>query len=164
MSEAELFWLAEQARDRQRIVEVGSFLGRSTRALADHTEGLVCAVDDWYGPRDAFIPDRTILLGTFRKNLQDKINAGKVLIVQGDHKTVAPWLGHGFKPDMVFIDGDHHYEAVKGDIIAWQQHLKSGGLLCGHDIDRNGVLQAVRELVPDAKTVTGTSIWFHQID
>ncbi len=35
--------------------------------------------------------------------------------------------------DFVFIDGDHHYEAVLLDLEKWVPKLKPGGLLMGHD-------------------------------
>ena len=35
--------------------------------------------------------------------------------------------------DFVFIDAQHHYEAVKEDIRIWHPKIKSNGLLCGHD-------------------------------
>src|SRR5262249_29650597 len=65
-------------------------------------------------------------------------------------------------PDMVFIDGDHRYEAVKRDILKWQPKLKSGGLLCGHDRNWPGVEQAIQELLPSWKPGPGT-LWSCQI-
>ena len=54
--------------------------------------------------------------------------------------------------DFVFIDGQHHYEAVRDDLHAWHPKLRRGGLLCGHDyLDgtlngcRYGVRRAVEE-------------------
>lgn len=35
--------------------------------------------------------------------------------------------------DMVFIDGDHSYKAVKDDIDAWYGHIKTGGIIAFHD-------------------------------
>src|SRR3954470_12383000 len=55
MEEQELVWLAQQAKIHKCIVEIGSLLGRSTRALLDHTEGIVYAFDDWKGPRDMYM-------------------------------------------------------------------------------------------------------------
>lgn len=35
--------------------------------------------------------------------------------------------------DFVFIDGDHAYESIKEDILAWMPKIKNGGILAGHD-------------------------------
>ena len=59
MSEEELVYLAELASDRECIVEIGSWMGRSARAMADNTKGKMYCVDTWqddaYGPA----PDET---------------------------------------------------------------------------------------------------------
>src|SRR5260221_329255 len=49
MSELDWACLATQAGHRRVIVEIGSWYGRSPSALADHTPGVVYAVDDWLG-------------------------------------------------------------------------------------------------------------------
>lgn len=35
--------------------------------------------------------------------------------------------------DLIYIDADHTYDAVKNDLYAWYPKLKSGGILSGHD-------------------------------
>jgi hypothetical protein len=49
--------------------------------------------------------------------------------------------------DIVFLDGDHRYEAITADIRAWLPKVKKGGVLCGHDFTPGwpGVIQAVQE-------------------
>lgn len=37
--------------------------------------------------------------------------------------------------DIVYIDADHRYSAVKTDILIWISKVKNDGLLCGHDYD-----------------------------
>ena len=48
--------------------------------------------------------------------------------------------------DFVYIDGDHSYEAVKKDIIAWIPKVKIGGVICGHDITWTTVQRALVEV------------------
>jgi hypothetical protein len=55
--------------------------------------------------------------------------------------------------DFVYLDAQHHYEAVKEDIRCWLPKIRQGGILAGHDyldgeIDqgRFGVKSAVDEL------------------
>ncbi len=37
--------------------------------------------------------------------------------------------------DLVFIDADHSYEAVRDDIAAWKAKVATAGILCGHDCE-----------------------------
>lgn len=167
MDPQELIWLANQARCHSAIVELGSFLGRSTRALADNTEGKVYAVDDWLGLRDQTPCSLEPLTADFEKNLflgfslhlEDHIASGKVVVVRADHGIQPEWL-NGTKPDMVFVDGDHRYESVKRDLSFWIRRIAPGGILCGHDWNWEGVEKAVKERLPGATVVPGTSIWF----
>jgi predicted O-methyltransferase YrrM len=166
MSPAELQWLAEAAKQHQCIVELGSHLGRSTRALADNTAGTVYAIDDWKGPRQ--FKDGTPntqweevahkLLLAFQKNLAAHIASGKVVPIQTDHAEAITKFP-GVMPDMVFIDGDHDYEPVVRDISLWKDIMAPGGLLCGHDTDWDGVARAVKDTLPGAENVPDTMIW-----
>jgi len=158
MEPDELAWLALQAEKHQRIVEVGSFLGRSTRALADNTPGWVMAFDDWMGPREIDMDGREHCYEVFRKNMHGLVETFKLFILQGDHGdlTIIP---NYLYPDMVFIDGTHAYESVKRDILIWKDRIAPGGLLCGHDATLPEIRQALDETLPGWMVVSGTSIW-----
>lgn len=149
MSESELHWLGMQAKSHKLIVEVGSHRGRSTRALADNTEGVVYAVDRW--------DDEQVAL-KFYSNLSDHIASGRVRPVRLDSESASRVLN--FNPDMIFIDGEHHEAAVRGDIENWQPLLAEGGLLCGHDYhpDWPDVIRVVDELLI-ARQPPNTGIW-----
>jgi predicted O-methyltransferase YrrM len=154
MTEAELLWLAEQASRRWLIAEIGSFHGRSTRALADNCIGTVIAVDPWYSGRekDAEI-GRSFGIApeppfpAFLRNMAD--SPCTVIPYRLDSLKAAQNL-RNLRFDMVFIDGDHEYESVKEDILAWRPLLREGGLLCGHDYGHPdyhaGVTAVVNEL------------------
>lgn len=46
-----------------------------------------------------------------------------------------------FKPgslDFVFIDGNHHFDFVVQDIIAWEPIVRAGGIVAGHDYKPEG--------------------------
>lgn len=176
MMSSELQWLAENAVNHNLIVELGSYLGRSTRALGDNTPGVVHAIDHWYGPAgggnskplppsldsvgSSGIPwteeDRAALFGLFSANLEDLIASKKVIPHRIDHTSVDLDLS----PDMVFIDGDHSYEAVRHDLAVWVPKVKKGGLICGHDVNQASVHVPVSEVFPYYKQAVNTTIWY----
>jgi len=154
MDEVELTWLAQQAETHSKIVEIGSFLGRSCRVLCDNTQGTVTAVDTW-GIQHPAYGDTTGLFEKFKENMIGCENLRVIKMMSLD--AAKELAGETF--DMVFIDADHRFEAVKADIAAWQPLVVPGGLLCGHDYDdHDEVKRAVDEMLPGAKA-EANSIW-----
>lgn len=172
-NEHELIWLADMASKRKRIAEIGSFMGRSTRALADSTSGVIYAVDTWNGtPEDGHMKllegkPEDYLINEFRKNIGEDLLKGpeyKVRPLRMPSVEAADYLGRGcykLQFDMIFIDAAHDYENVKADIKAWRPLLAPGGLFCGHDCEpgRGGVVKAVTEMVPNYKRIGIGTIW-----
>lgn len=171
MSRPELAWLAEQASYCGRVVEVGCWKGRSTRALGDHCTGEVWAVDTWAGSpserdsshQEAVALGPSGLFAVFSKNLADLI-PHKVKPLQMPSQQAAAWfLNHlgGMSVDMVFIDGDHRQRQVEADITSFLPLLRVGGLLCGHDYQMDDVRQAVTATLGQVEVVE--SIWCKRI-
>lgn len=159
MTYEELKWLAEQAQKHSKIVEIGTYLGKSTRALADNTDGFVVTVDNFAGPQDTTIPNalRNNIFELFMSFCYDLLQVGKLRVIADDHANVVL----DFSPDMVFLDGSHIYEDIKRDISYWLPRITKGGLICGHDYtNMEDVRKAVSEIVPKAKVAKGTSIWY----
>jgi predicted O-methyltransferase YrrM len=167
MTTNELYWLAEQAATCKTIVEIGSWKGRSTRALADNTPGTVYAVDTWAGSDGLaeLLKDKPEgwVKGEFLKNMAGLQNVEAVQMTSME--AAALFQGQGRRFDMVFIDGDHSYESVKADITAWRALLVEGGLISGHDYSWTGVIQAVDELLPNRKTgdLKMNWIWYDRV-
>lgn len=170
MNQDELEWLANEASrvSVSRVAEIGSWMGRSTRALADNIgpEGVVYAIDTWNGSPECGaiekLPEDWIF-DQFRLNLQDldgRVNAIRL----SSSRAAAIAKSESEQFDLVFIDADHSYESVKADILAWRPLVRPGGILAGHDYSSTwpGVIKAVNELVPGAKRGAG-SIWYDVI-
>jgi predicted O-methyltransferase YrrM len=164
MLDNELQWLAEQASTHRNILEVGSFMGRSTRALADNTLGTVTAVDTWAGSDEA--EHKSLLEGEppdwlfekFQRNMGELNNVYAVRRASLD--AAASFATACSQFDMIFVDASHDYENVKADILAWAPLVAEGGLLCGHDyhLGAPGVVRAVDELLSGVQVFE--SIWF----
>lgn len=166
MRPEELHWLSEQGKQYRRIVELGCWKGRSTVALAQHG-ALVIAVDTFQGvPNDPRINAKwySDAANVFAEFI-DNVSHLKVSALQGTTLDQVQFIRDAYTPiDMVFIDADHRYEAVKADILAYRPLLEHNGLLCGHDYhaDCPGVMRAVDELLSNAKIGPG-SIWSVQV-
>ena len=158
MSKPALRWLTANARRFDGVVEVGSWNGRTTKALAASCPGVVYAVDTWAGTPDdpeqhaALYPDAADSWGRFEANLRAEIRAGRVVPVRRPSlDAAAAFAAAGFRFGMVFIDADHRYEAVRDDIEAWLPLVRPGGIIAGHDYHPNwpGVRRAVDEAFPE---------------
>lgn len=67
--------------------------------------------------------------------------------------------------DLIFLDGEHTYEALSADMKAWWPHLLPGGIFSGHDYGHfkfPGVTRAVEEFSAaealDVETMPGR-VW-----
>ncbi len=118
------------------IVEIGSFQGRSTVLLgltSKHGPGVpVFAVDPHVEAVDVFgwtvgPDDRAIFLqNLLRFEVTDIVRP----ISLPSERACKAWEG---EISMVWIDGDHTYEATKIDFEGWSRFVPSGGLVLFHD-------------------------------
>lgn len=131
--------LAELAAGK-RVLEIGSYCGRSTICLAQTAASVTC-VDPFDGRAT---PEPKDTHGEFWKNVERYGVMEKVFVCRATTETAR--ITDKF--DLVFIDGDHEYEAVKLDIAFAVEHLNEGGKVAFHDyrspVDP-GVTRAVDE-------------------
>ena len=133
-----------------KIVEIGSYLGASSSFLAcaakekNHT---VYCIDTWKsegmseGERDTF--------NEFCRNIEQLKKY--VRIFRGKSVDIANTFDK--KIDLLFIDGDHSYGAVKADAVNWIPKVKEGGIVIFHDIGwAEGVKRVVKEEIKHIQT------------
>lgn len=156
---ADFKWLAEMAAGKQRIVELGTFHGRSTRAMLDNSDAHIWCIDHWQGSRPGvshglIADDRDFEI--FLENISDARDRVTIL-------KMSTCDAIGLLPkdcfDMAFIDADHSYEAIWYDIVLCASLLREGGLLCGHDRSWDGVKRAVDELIMHPRE-GGAEVWW----
>jgi len=127
-------------------VEVGVWDGKNaSRLLALRPDVSAYLVDRWKRPEpgDSFFDtDSTsrhsqATFDQMKKKAQDVARryADRCWIIEmASLEAAAQFKG---PVDWVFVDGDHSAQGVTNDLNAWSKHVRSGGLLCGHDYGRN---------------------------
>jgi predicted O-methyltransferase YrrM len=166
MSVEELSFLAETARELKSgsvVYEIGSFCGRSSRAIADNApdDCKIYCIDPWNFKiptltGETIIVDETTL-EQFRVNLWDHILTGKVtpLIMRWENFTSTE------KADFIFLDGNHSYGAIEHDISKALEYIKPDGIIAGHDYQNfPDVYKAVNEFFRSSDIRTKGSIWW----
>lgn len=164
-------WLLHQIKQHGYSVgaEVGCRSGKTSSILLQYAPLLTLyCVDLWeYKPEvlssNPGTEYATWDFETIKKEFDLAIRPYKkrAVVLQGVSWEMAERVDDG-SLDFVFIDADHGYESVKKDIAAWAPKLKPGGLLSGHDIHTEGVLRAVKELVPNYIKVGVGNVWFYK--
>jgi MMP 1-O-methyltransferase len=136
------FWAVVHDLRPSTVLEIGSYLGRSTVFTAEALRhaGLdgtqLHAVDPHTGDRqllDRLGLARLPTLDLFRVFLSTSGNAGAVRI----HVTrSADLLPDWTTPlDLLFVDGWHEYQAVLTDVGGFGAHLSPRGVVCVDDVD-----------------------------
>lgn len=111
-------------------VEVGSWKGRSTAAIAVPHVNLVC-VDTFRGmPNDitAWIARREDIYSIFVSNMR-RLNLHPKILVMDSIK--AAGLFQNDSIDWIFLDSDH--SNFRAEFYSWLPKVKPGGLVSGHD-------------------------------
>lgn len=163
MNGAELEWLFEQASKMENVVEIGSWMGRSTHALLSGCKGTVYAVDHFKGSlseiEGAHQRAKTEdIHAIFQRNVGHFPN---LVILKMDSVEASRLFEDKFF-DMVFIDGEHEPPQPKMDIEAWFPKCRK--LFCGHDMRQGGVPQAlVDSKIEKVYQVPNTTIWSIEI-
>ena len=163
-SVADLQWLAEKAAGCENILELGCYHGRSTRAMLDNSNARLWCVDSWSGIDESGVQGRiTITEDDYRQFLENIADVDeRVTVMPMFTREAFEILPSGIF-DMIFIDADHEYEAVKFDIENSLPLLYPGGLLCGHDYNERwpGVERAVEKIFGDKFGIGGHQIWWY---
>lgn len=128
-----------------RILEIGCYRGVSTEFWLLHC-GQVFAVDPWPEP-------------AVRRQFLNRCGHYPHLVrIEGR----SPSILRGWRIedlDMVYVDGDHSYEAVKADILATLPYIRSNGFLAGHDYYLPDVTRALREYFTEVDEVFSDGSW-----
>ena len=134
-----LYDAARPLRPGQRIVEIGSFRGRSTTVLGLAAgEGVeVVAIDPHAGndrgPNElaGYAAEAATDHDVFRANLARAGLAGRVRHVRSfSSEALGDVQGD---VDVLFVDGAHRYGSASADLRQWGERVPAGGVLLVHD-------------------------------
>ncbi|MEX0958153.1 MAG: class I SAM-dependent methyltransferase [Burkholderiales bacterium] len=154
-----LFLLAATQRARGDIVEIGSWQGRSTIYLAKGAKvsgnGSVFAIDHFLGNpgKEALYRldgrDLSDLEAGFRRNIHTfGVNELVELLPMPSAEAAVVLAARPVQARLLFIDGNHEYEAVRADYEAFSPSLIQGALVVFDDCSLAfpGVVQFTEEL------------------
>jgi len=131
-TEAERACLARHAASRRRLVEIGVWHGVTTTRLraAMAPDGVLLAVDPFPTGRLGVSLQRSIA----RREVA-RVRNGHVRWVRLTGAEAAERYAAGGEPpvDLVFIDGDHGYDAIRADWEGWSPLVATGGVVALHD-------------------------------
>jgi len=133
------------------VVEIGSWMGASTRALLEVKDSLnVISIDHWEGSREHKLHEKwskqiPTLYDTFLVNCwkyKDRLTPVKLDSVSG----LVELSNFEIKPDIIFIDASHDYRNVYNDLTL-SHRLFPEALIIGDDWHMAGVKKAVTRFI-----------------
>jgi len=157
--------LIETLPENIEMVEIGSFLGESTKIFLDsgkikflHSiDPFDFSVDDAGGFGPKFGVDN--IRETFYANVvENEKYKGKIMHHELNSSDAVSLFDDGFI-DLVYIDGNHDKNFVIQDIKSWEPKIKIGGYISGHDWQNWMVHQAVNETIGEPDRLFTDGSW-----
>lgn len=118
--------------DGKECLEIGAFCGGSAFFMA-HTAKSVLSVDSFAAATDG--QRQTELLTTlddYKKAVARFPNVLPPIVATSEEADKLPEMA-GRTFDLIFVDADHSYEAVRADIARWWPRVRDGGIMAFHD-------------------------------
>ncbi len=145
-TEKERAILRTHASGRRRLAEIGVYHGVNTRVFREvmNPDGVLIAVDPFerslFGIRG---------YGWARRIAHAEVGStpnGRVLWVEcfGKDAPARPDVRAMLPVDFIFIDGDHSYDGLRSDWLAWRDHVSSGGIVALHDSNNRNMCGSER--------------------
>lgn len=125
--------VVSEASDGDQFIEIGIYHGKSTIYLANQIKesnkdikviGIDAFLKDFFYGN--YTPDST------RANFK-RFEVEKYITLVENYSLK---VSNNFKDEsmfMIMLDGDHSYNAVYNELIAYYPKVKPGGYICGHD-------------------------------
>ncbi|MBA7664370.1 hypothetical protein ES703_72431 [subsurface metagenome] len=145
-----LYNTAKKCNRRGVIVEIGSWMGKSTIFLGKGSKAgnqtKIYAID----PHTGSVEHREKYGNVWTyKNFKENIKVAEVNdivfpIVKTSADAAQTFQDH---IEFLFIDGDHRYKMVKLDFELWYPKLLNGGIIAFHDSGSLGVRKVVKEFI-----------------
>lgn len=127
-------------RIKGNALEIGSYKGRSGYLIAtgmknSHNLHILTCIDIFYESDPHHPRYKESLLEDFSSNLKDFLQSGRIRYIKGNSTDPAIIRQMRKSVELIFIDGDHSYEACRSDILNYWHLLKVGGFLVLHDMN-----------------------------
>jgi hypothetical protein len=152
------------------IVEIGSWEGRSTIAMANATTRQIQAVDTWQGSpgeisadlaakRDVFAKFQANILHSTKGNVYPNRMGWRQFF--NDMRNAGPFV----KPPvaLLFIDAEHTYQEVHDTVLAFLPYMAPGSVICGDDAHHPPIKQALDDLFGLATVEADATLWIHRV-
>lgn len=136
--------LAEQHKLTGTGAEIGVQYGHFSLKITEFYTGKLLCIDIWQGE------------SVYREAKTRLSDASKFQLYRGKSLEIAPLIPDN-SLDFIYIDADHHYNAVKADLAAWVPKVRPGGIIAGHDYTVYDDIEVI-PAVDDWCTETGYKI------
>ncbi len=154
-----LLFLSTYGNSSGNIIEIGSWVGKSTSFLAKgcsiRREGIVYAIDHFRGTsgkEDLYyhgLSKNENIFDRFTKNMKEIGLENYIRVFKMTSQEASKKIRNNIR--LLFIDGNHEYNSVKRDIKLFEGFLDSAGIIAIHDysVAFPDVIKAVREMIVD---------------